>query len=1241
MDLSALQSALALPASGRLSLGKGILGAGFDDLLDAGFDGGPLILGQARTVPGQGGDIVIDGVIGIVGIADVPARARFALNASGAVLAEIAATMPPGWSFAESFPGMPGIVDWSTEPGRLVNPLDALRLSDARIVAATHPGQDATTGVALSPGLTFTATWTPDPAVAVALTLFGQTARTRIFGPIRLTGKAPALGMGQMPWMVEAPGISLSATLGGSAQIGRVALSGLALHAYAPLTAAAGAVPGYAPRLALGSSATLAGSGLTAEVTLPIEPGTDSIEVATRFTGLDVGKVTSLAGLADLAGTDVTAHLPSGAAAPSGGLGTIALRGFAFGIARDAAGKPRPSWASFAIAMDEAAWEVLPDHFTVTGLAADIFVTAPFDGSARRIEATLRGTMTIEGIPVSVRADTLDGFAVRAELGSGRTIPLKRLMATWAPGIAPPGDLTVDRLAVELHPGKGAGFALALAAQPHPWEIPLGPRTLTVSDVTCALDWSRGGGTTGSFHGVAALGGACLHLGFTLPGGAEITARLPEIPLTALFREIGGVVSAPLPPGFPDVVLSRSEVGLTRKTTGTGTALYAFRLRTTVAVGGTEGLNLAAQVVHGTGGTGFAAAIWTPNWPAGGGWSPGSLWQPLDALEINSAGLVISSIAADDGHTAELVPAAEVPASARAGFAVVEGVTMFASLTLHGDRMALFRGILGDVTFDLCASFETRSRNTALVARLDIDRTAGAFVFEGFSLAWDSTGTTRATITASTSGRVRIEGREMTFTLSGGVSSTGTARVELDIHDWVHPFGYRRLTVRDFGVSLAYDGGVVVSGAGTFGFVTRSGKAFDFSVALAIVDFEAPSGMACALKTDTGELITVGEVLEGITTIDIYDLPPGAEVIPWVAQIKLLDLVLKFRNLRFWVVATDQITIGDTVHTEGFGFVGDIEIFGRHVTASLDVNEADRSFFGGAEIPEEIVVGKVIRLQRPGTPEMTPDLQLSPAAGVVRGKGPIMAVASEISTEHPHYLYVAAHVEFFDIIKVDLYGEATDDGIRYLYHLAAGRAGSGTWASQTVTLMVDRTRLACSAGLSYDLGMKDVTLGGFHLFKVLYVPEVHLPDFRIGVAASIGAGLDPPQFHLGGALTFHALGHDLNPDFSIDLTLDAAPEKLAETGKLALAWIKQELEGLVESAFDHADDFVKWLKLHWDWFKDQAAAVARVLRDVFDAVTDALVRGYMLVAGFAEDVIDEAISLLEEACSMTRAALAL
>ena len=116
MDLSALQSALALPASGRLSLGKGILGAGFDDLLDAGFDGGPLILGQARTVPGQGGDIVIDGVIGILGIADVPARARFALNASGAVLAEIAATMPPGWSFAESFPGMPGIVAPITPP---------------------------------------------------------------------------------------------------------------------------------------------------------------------------------------------------------------------------------------------------------------------------------------------------------------------------------------------------------------------------------------------------------------------------------------------------------------------------------------------------------------------------------------------------------------------------------------------------------------------------------------------------------------------------------------------------------------------------------------------------------------------------------------------------------------------------------------------------------------------------------------------------------------------------------------------------------------------------------------------------------------------------------------------------------------------------------------------------------------------------------------------------------------------
>jgi len=183
------------------------------------------------------------------------------------------------------------------------------------------------------------------------------------------------------------------------------------------------------------------------------------------------------------------------------------------------------------------------------------------------------------------------------------------------------------------------------------------------------------------------------------------------------------------------------------------------------------------------------------------------------------------------------------------------------------------------------------------------------------------------------------------------------------------------------------------------------------------------------------------------------------------------------------------------------------EVFGKPVTAYLDVREADKSFAGGVELPDEVVIGEIVKLQRPKKPETTPDLQIQSVAAVQPGKGPIMAVASEITTEHPHYIFVAAHVEFFDVFKVDLYGEATNDGILYVYELAAGNEGHGAWGKQTVKIMVNRTELAFAAGLGYEVGMKDVTLGGFTLFTYLHVPEVHLPDFLIGVDASIAVPL--------------------------------------------------------------------------------------------------------------------------------------
>jgi len=453
-----------------------------------------------------------------------------------------------------------------------------------------------------------------------------------------------------------------------------------------------------------------------------------------------------------------------------------------------------------------------------------------------------------------------------------------------------------------------------MAGQPNPWKIPLGATTLEVSDLTMALGSDNVSGVSGSFAGTVAIGETWMHLGYDMPGDIDINAHLPEIKLTELFAQVAGVADTPLPTGFPDLVLRENTVGMTRQAAAQGSATYDFRLHTLVEINGTKGLNLAAHLLRSNGSTGMAVAVWTLQWPDGQGWSPGTLWKPLEALTFNSFGLVISSLPSDASQKNTLVPVGDVPAVAQDSFAVVHGVSMFASLTLHGDKMDLFRGILGDVTFDLYASYATPTKKTALIAHLDINRSAGAFEFKSFELIWGSTGTSNAAISAVAKGALHIDGENLDFTVAGGVSASGNARIALGVQNWEHPFGYQRLVVRDFSVAMAYDSGVIVEAQGSFGFETKRGKKFDFGVALAVIDFEAPSALACGLKTQNGDLITVGEVLEGITTIDVYDLPAGAELVPWVAQIKLLDLFLAFSDIKFWAVAADEVTINDVVY---------------------------------------------------------------------------------------------------------------------------------------------------------------------------------------------------------------------------------------------------------------------------------------------------------------------------------------
>ena len=99
----------------------------------------------------------------------------------------------------------------------------------------------------------------------------------------------------------------------------------------------------------------------------------------------------------------------------------------------------------FSIGVPDLHWKVWGDHLVVEDLAARFELRDRFTQSMSLL-AGVSGTLDIEGVPVSILAESGTGFTVYARLRDEQTVPLKKMMATHAPAIPAPADLTIDRM---------------------------------------------------------------------------------------------------------------------------------------------------------------------------------------------------------------------------------------------------------------------------------------------------------------------------------------------------------------------------------------------------------------------------------------------------------------------------------------------------------------------------------------------------------------------------------------------------------------------------------------------------------------------------------------------------------------------------------------------------------------------------------------------------------------------------
>jgi gas vesicle protein len=1242
MKFNALQKALKI--KNKAVTINADLSPSIGDLLQRCYDNQPLTIEKAQLVTEDSArnTITISGTSTFLNVADLAITSTFFLDESEEVQSIIKyallgdASAPGDWKFSTSFPNIP--TGFNVLPGSIeASPhalLDTLNLSDAFFVLTTQAQDDFENHVRLEQGMNFVGKVN---LPAEILTIFSDFVSSRqgltIYGSIHIpkeTDTIPSLQPLQRPWDLETPvpGINLKVNLDLDFKAGNLKFDRFFVRIYSP----------HATDWLDNNRAYEPDQGFTATIAIPSAEVQATISAASAgsnsllFNGAFQGaKLKKLANLIDISGSDsLASHLPEQLRTIEDTLKEIELLTASVVLIKNK-NKITASATYFTIGLPHITWQVWENHFLIQDLFCAFSVHDPF-GSAS-LTAQVAGTCLIENQPIQVFASTAENFTVYAELEEHAAIPLKNLLHTYVPHVPPPSDLTIDSLGIAIAPYHSYSMALIMAEDADAWHLGLGNTQLVVEDVNLSLIYPSGGTVSGGVSGSIRLGEvAQVSVAYDIPGNIQLQGHLPNIKLTELAREIAQVSNFYLPAGFPDLELRDSQVLFSKESQPSDDAepptresSYAFSLATTVTINQSAELNLAAAVLKTPETTGFAAGLWTP--ASSTGWSPGSLWKPLSFLQFEQVGLFFCSIEPTTAQVQQVIPADVVPAIAGLGpvstrFALRSGVTLFTTLNLHTGSVEALKYIFGDsVTFKLFAS-ATQTGETTMIAHLGDDHPKGQFTFSGFFLIWEKTKDEQVDVSLHAGGNLAIgSSSPLSFDLGGTLRSDSSFSIDLSVDNWVKPFGYERLTIEHFHIGIELINGLLeMTLGGMFSFLTRKQKRFTFTVVGAIADFEVPTGLAFSLTSANHELLTFGEIIEGITTIDVYELKPtNAIESSWIQMIKIIDQILQIRELEFWAVENGSIRIGRKSYEQGFGFKGDIQLFGKPVLLDVMIEESltDSKFHGKAELPDAVVVGNVLSLTRT---ESESD------------KGPILEVASHIvDNQHPYYLFVAARVVLLDIVRADIFGEATEQGFQFVYHLQIGRRDNGVWADQMVHILVDANQLAFSAGISINLGFSNVTLGPLKIDGLEIIPAISL-NSQVGASLELSGNVSKGKFGIKGSLDFDTPGTSWHPSLDINIDLSTAPTQLKEVGNHILNWLKTEPEKVFAEILKDFTKFLDWAKKQFEQFKEKAVELARFMQNQFQKAEKEIAEALKTV-GYA---LEKVIQALEEGLNLAR-----
>jgi len=658
-------------------------------------------------------------------------------------------------------------------------------------------------------------------------------------------------------------------------------------------------------------------------------------------------------------------------------------------------------------------------------------------------------------------------------------------------------------------------------------------------------------------------------------------------------------------------------------------------------------------------------------------WSPGSIWAPLKDVKFKQSGLLFSSLPEASAETLtglKLFGDGEVPSIVTGDFEVKNGITFFTTLELDNLLKPLVSLIGENQTLALYANSDLKDKLT-LMAKYGSSKfkpgSDAIFEFQDFGLEWDMEGSDYEIIASANGKFYPPDGSEggIGLTLSSTIKpSDGSIQLMLSLGDWVHPFGYSRLTVKEFysAVALAAtSGGVSVQLGGDFMFTTDDNKDFEFGVAGEVLNFDAVTGIAFLLKkTNDKNDLSIGDLINGITSVDTGSVP-GMDFINDIIRIKYVD---------FAVVEGNSLHIGTKEFKKGFTAHASFDVL-QQTQILLDVEithtNSKQSFKGMAKMEKAVKIGDVFTLAAWDNEKRSPDLT----------KGPIIAVASDgmkidmiaehlvrrdLNADKEVYFYASGYLKVLDVIEEHLYGIATTDGLfEFSMKVTEGiQVGdSGTWGGYAITAGLNPETYSCKCSFEFNFGWKNVSIGPLTVFGVDLIPKIDLPNFSIAAGLGIVVDGSKGRFLLEGKFLFDLLGihiaygseDEFKTIFEIDIS--KAITSLSGLKDTVWEWLKDNIADLFASAFNALSEFVDWVKKNavafalevakiaeaiYNGFKQTAEEIANILKGIGYAASEifnALVDGLNVALDEAEKIVDTVFETLKQCAVDTAGAL--